>query len=421
MTSENRATPRRRPKTAIREGRLTTKRARTPTMTNVNPAIPNNGQSRPLSLLTLIGCTPVVFFDEYFEAKPLPVTRNDRAYFRGLVSLEDVDRFITTQAVSYPDLFLVNAEREFKAAEYTGPGDAIDVVKLYQLHADGATIVLNQFHRAHAALAELCAALELEFSAPFQTNIYLTPPHAKGFKAHFDTHDVFILQLHGSKRWRLYGTPIVLPLSGQGSEALQDNLGPPSMEVDLHAGDTLYIPRGLVHDAPSLADTSLHATVGILSYTWTDLLLEALASAVLSNAAFRHALPHELLQPAFDRTRARSTFRDLLARFSAIADVDAALDAFIHEFINSRRPRLYGQMAQLQALHDLAMDSVVVRRPILAYSLIEEPSAVRLRCYGNEISFPQSALSAVRYALSHRKFRVGDLPSELDDAGKLVL
>jgi ribosomal protein L16 Arg81 hydroxylase len=389
-------------------------------MTNASGAIPNNGWNKPLSLLTISGCTPAVFFAEYFEAKALPVIRNDAAYFRGLLSPGDIDQFITTRLVAYPDLFLVNAEREIKASEYISQGDAIDVVRMYQLHDKGATIVLNQFHRSHVPLAELCAALELEFSAPFQANIYLTPPQARGFKPHFDTHDVFILQLHGSKRWRLYSTPIALPLSGQGSEALQDNPGPPSLEIDLHAGDTLYIPRGLVHDAPSLDETSLHATVGILSYTWTDLLLEALANTVLSDAAFRHALPHELLRPGFDRAAARRTFRGLLARLAETADANAALDAFIHEFIHSRRPRLYGQMAQLKELGNLTLNSVISLRPGFAYALIEEPSAIRLQCYGNEISFPQSAMSALRYALSQQEFRVGDLPCELDDTGKLV-
>jgi ribosomal protein L16 Arg81 hydroxylase len=390
-------------------------------MTNVNGVILNNGWNKPLSLLTVSGCTPATFFAEYFEVKALPVLRNDAGYFRGLLSLEDIDRFITTRPPIYPDLFLVNAEREIKASEYTDQSDAIDVVRLYQLHDKGATIVLNQFHRAHLPLAELCAALELEFSAPFQANVYLTPPHAKGFKPHFDTHDVFILQLHGSKCWRLYGTPTLLPLAGQGDEALQDNPGAPSLEIDLHPGDTLYIPRGLVHDAPSLDETSLHATVGILSYTWTDLLLEALANTVLSDATFRHALPQELLQSGFDRASAHKTFRDLLTRLAATADADTALDAFIHELINSRRPRLYGQMAQLQAVNSLTLESVVALRPSFAYALIEEPSVIRLQCYGNEISFPQNAASAVRYALSQRAFRIEDLPGELDEAGKLVL
>ena len=82
-----------------------------------------------------------MFFAEYFEARPLVVARDDPDYFRSLLSLDDVDEILTTRAVSYPDVFLTNAEREIKAAEYTGRGDEIDPVRLYQLHAGGATIV----------------------------------------------------------------------------------------------------------------------------------------------------------------------------------------------------------------------------------------------------------------------------------------
>ena len=375
---------------------------------------------RPGSLAEIAGCEPRRFFDQYFEKQALRVSRNDPAYFGSLLSLQDIDKYITTKPVQYPEIFLVNAEREIKAAEYTGSGDAIDPVSLYKLHADGATIVLNQFQRAHPALAELCARLELEFSAPFQANIYLTPPRARGFKAHFDTHDVFILQIHGAKQWRLYSTPVELPLSGQGKEALQEDPGVPRQEIELRAGDTLYIPRGLVHDAPSLDETSLHVTVGILSYTWSDLLLEVLANAVLGDAAFRRALPHDLLRADFDREAARRVFRDLLASFSGSADPDAALDSFAQEFIHSRRPRVHDQLAQLKSLRDLTVSSIVGQRTALAYTLDEDPSGTRLECYGNQIRFPQAAGNAVRYALTHPEFRVGDLP-DLDDSGKLVL
>lgn len=349
------------------------------------------------------------------------VARDDPDYFRRLLSLDDIDQILTTRTGCYPDIFLTNAEREIKAAEYTGRGDEIDPVRLYQLHASGATIVLNHLNTSHAPLAELCAALEAEFSAPFQANIYLTPPRARGFKAHFDTHDVFILQVHGSKRWRLYGTPIALPLSGQGSEAVQEEPGLPVTEFELNAGDTLYIPRGLVHDAPSLDSTSMHITVGILSYTWTDLMLESLADAVLEDPAFRRSLPPGMAQPGFDRTAARATFRKLLDLFAQSANADAALDAFAGEFINTRRPRLRGQMRQIASIADINVDSFVGRHDYLAYSLQEDQTALRLRCYGNEISFPPAAAAGVRFALTAQRFRVGELPGELDDAGKLVL
>ena len=44
---------------------------------------------------------------------------------------------------------------------------------------------------------------------PLQVNAYLTPPGNQGFATHYDTHDVFVLQVDGRKRWRIH--PPVLP------------------------------------------------------------------------------------------------------------------------------------------------------------------------------------------------------------------
>jgi ribosomal protein L16 Arg81 hydroxylase len=95
------------------------------------------------------------------------------------------------------------------------------------------------------SLANLCRAVERTFSSHFQTNIYLSPPHAQGFKTHFDSHDVFVLQVSGSKLWTLYDTGVVLPLRGQAFDPDKHAPGPPTRELTLHSGDVLYCPRGL--------------------------------------------------------------------------------------------------------------------------------------------------------------------------------
>jgi ribosomal protein L16 Arg81 hydroxylase len=186
------------------------------------------------------------FFSAYFESQRLLVRRNRPDFFEELLTLDDVDRILTTAQSTREEVAVVNAANKIKTADYVYGNDRVKVDQLFRLHEAGGTIILNHLHRRHPPLAKLCAALELEFSAPFQTNIYLTPPKAQGFHPHFDTHDVLVLQLAGSKRWQLYGTPIVLALKGHGDYARQDNPGPVSEEFDLRAGDTLYLPRGLV-------------------------------------------------------------------------------------------------------------------------------------------------------------------------------
>lgn len=361
------------------------------------------------------------FFNAYFESQKLVVRRNKPDYFTGLLTLDDIDRILTTLEASDEDISVVDAAREIKPADYVYGDDTIKVDQLFRLHESGATIILNHLHKRHPPLAELCAALEIEFSAPFQTNVYLTPASAQGFKPHFDTHDVFVLQIAGSKRWQLYGTPVDLALKGHGDAARQDDPGPVSEEFELRAGDTLYIPRGLVHDAVSTDESSLHITVGVLSWTWFDVLLEAVERLAAEDRDVRAALPRSFAASDFDAEPFREKFADLAGRIAAKVDAGHIREGFAERFIDRRRPFLRGQMEALARAGNLAPDTLVGCRPYLSYLIREDADAVRVRFHRNEIALPAHAASAIRHALETPRFRPRDLPGELDDAGKVVL
>lgn len=361
------------------------------------------------------------FLARHFEQERLLVQRNRPDYFASLLTLDDVDRIITTLEASDEDISVVSAERQIKYSEYVHADDSIDVDRLYRLHDAGATLILNHLHRRHTPLAELCAALELEFSAPFQTNIYLTPAAAQGFKPHFDTHDVFVLQVAGSKRWQLYGTPLERALKGHGDEARQDDPGPVREEIELRAGDTLYIPRGLVHDAKSTDERSLHITVGMKAWTWFDLMLEAVEDLASRDRAMRAALPPGFAKAGFDRGEARKTFAGLASRLAREVDPDVLLDRFADRFIDGRRPFLRGQMKALERAQGLTPESTVGCRPYLACRVVEDGDSVTVRFHGNGITLPGFAAPALRYALETPRFRIADMPGDLDDAGKVVL
>jgi ribosomal protein L16 Arg81 hydroxylase len=53
-----------------------------------------------------------VFFQEYWERQPLVVKRSQPNYFSSLVSLDEVDRILTTLDLRYPQITLKNADRE---------------------------------------------------------------------------------------------------------------------------------------------------------------------------------------------------------------------------------------------------------------------------------------------------------------------
>ncbi len=361
------------------------------------------------------------FFEEYWEKKPLLIRRNNPAYYGDLLTLKSLDRVLTSHTLTQSNAFIANARNPVDAKDYTFPDGTVDLARLYQKFADGGTIGFNQLHTFVPRLHELCRSLERELSCRFQTNIYMTPPGSQGFPPHYDSHDVIILQVHGTKHWQIFDTPIELPFRGQPFKRDATPVGAVTMEFDLEPGDMFYLPRGIMHDAQTLQGETLHITVGALATTWTEVLLEAVAKMALSDLEFRRALPPGYARTEFDRTKARGTFRELFRRLADKADADAALDHFADDLVSTRTALLEGQLEQVLSISKLRLDDRVGARPALLYRYREMDGQFIVSCYGAEMRLPAYAAEPTRYALETADFAIRDLPGELDDDGKLVL
>jgi ribosomal protein L16 Arg81 hydroxylase len=364
------------------------------------------------------------FFGEYWEEKPLLVTRNRPDYYASLLSIDDIDPLVTVLA---PDTaFVTDSDHPIEVHDMVRSGStladaSLDVVKASQLFAGGATVVVREADKSIASLAALSRELERDISAPFQTNLYMTPAGGKGFDTHYDTHDVFLLQIAGSKEWTIFDAPVRLPLTGQPFDASLHPIGAATMSFVLQAGDFLYIPRGFLHHARSREETSLHVTLGALCYRWADVVIEAMAQLCLADPAFRRALPVGFARADFDAGAARRTFADLMARAVAQASPDRVLDRIADEFVVSRRAIVPGQLAQAARSKDLSVMDEVGVRPAAIYRLLTEGDTLRVRAHGREISLAVEAADAVGFALASTRYRVRDLPGDLDEEEKLTL
>ena len=365
--------------------------------------------------------TAGLFFDEYWERRPLALRRDCSAYYDSVLSLDEIDRVLTTLDLRYPDVTLKNAARDISPEEYTVDGQALDVARLYQLFAEGSTVTLAYMDNVIPSLTKLCRGLESVFCHPFQANVYLTPPGCQGARVHYDTHDVFVLQIAGSKRWITYGAPVELPLRNQHFDPAVHGIGEPELQFELTAGDAVYIPRGHLHAARATNTVSLHVTLGILAYTWTDFLLEAVADTCLSDPAFRKSLPPGFARDAMPERPAREIFGRLLQCLSERTSPATILARFADEFLASCPPLLRGQMAQLAALDHMGVDTVLEARPHLIARVEMASDSVSVHHFGRRIAFPAHVARAVRFALRQGCFAVRDLPGDLDDSGKLTL
>ncbi len=355
------------------------------------------------------------FFLDYWEKKPLVVNRHTPDYFAHLLTLDAIDQVITTSDIRFPDIRVISAAHEIASSDYTMGGGRLKPDSVMKLYQEGGTVILNHQHKWQPALAKFCRALELVFSQPFQTNIYLTPPNAQGFGIHFDTHDVFVLQIAGSKDWKIFDSAIDLPLAGQGFNPTDEDIGETQMTCTLEAGDLLYIPRGILHEASSLDDLSLHATVGILSKTWADFILEAVSQVIVSDPNFRLAMPVGFAQPDFDQSKAETTFHDLLSDLTRKIDFNAVFDTYVNEFVDTRAPLLQGQMKQISQIAGLDSKSTIRLREGVVFRLERGSDTISLSFYGKTIELPFSCEKPLQTLLSANEVILKDLPRDEED------
>lgn len=369
--------------------------------------------------------TPETFFAEYFEKKHLVIKREDAGYFRDLLTLADIDRVITETMLLGENLQLVKKGNAINIDDFTMPSGFVDPVRVAYYFSQGSTVILPQLNRNLPKLAAYCRALETVFSCDLQTNIYMTPDNAQGFKTHYDSHDVLVLQAHGSKTWNIYESPLELPLLSQSFDPKSFQAGEIIDSFVLHAGDMAYLPRGVVHDAIATKEVSLHITTGLLASRWVDVLVDAVIDYARTDPALRASVPPGFANDGVDMAPQLETFHALMAR--AVAGVDPArtLDGFAHTFRSRRLPMVPGQMLQSAGADAIGAGCTVAARPDLIYVISKrantEGDEVLLELYGAEIAFPAHVEESLRAALTGGPFVVGQLPGDLDEAGQAVM
>ena len=355
-----------------------------------------------------------MFRGEHWERRPLVVERDEPGRFDGLLSVADAERLVESGGLRFPAFRLVRSNGAIPLRAYASDlpwrpeplSGTADPGRVAEAFRDGTTIVLQALHHTWPPLARFCRALESELEHPVQANAYYTPRRAQGFAVHHDTHDVLVLQVAGEKRWLVYEPLLELPLRTQRWSRELGEPGPPVLDVTLRAGDTLYLPRGWLHEARTSETDSLHLTIGINVYTWLD-ALRAAVEELADETAARRGVPAEPELP-----------RDLLPRLEERLAPDEVARRRRTRLVETRRPVLDGQLAEVRSLDAVTLDTPLERRPTVLFDL----EGTTLAFEGRRVAFPphvRPELEAI--ASSERPFVARELPGDVDEAGRLVL
>jgi hypothetical protein len=328
--------------------------------------------------------------------------------------VREARRLVTSTGLRYPAFRLVKAGAELHVRDYTEDlswrpvplSATIDVARVAEEFEGGATIVIQALHLHHAPVARFARELEHELGEPVQVNAYYTPKAAQGLPVHHDTHDVFCLQVAGRKRWLVYEPVLELPLKDQRYQRELGEAGEPVLDVTLGPGDTLYLPRGWLHEALTSDVDSLHLTVGVTAYTWLDALKAALEDC-RDDVAFRRSV-----------SDGGGTVEALLGLLEERLGPDDIARRKRDRFIRSRRPILDDQLDQVRSLDRLTIDTPVERRQ----TVIADLDDVTLLFEGKEVVVPEHARPELESLFeASGPIAARELPGMLDDEGRLVL
>ncbi|GAB5364627.1 hypothetical protein AAMO2058_000986000 [Amorphochlora amoebiformis] len=312
------------------------------------------------------------FMNAHFEKKHLLIKRGynvdeaddeSKHYYHGWYSTTSIRSALENHAMHYGrDLDLTKftgGQRKTVNQEGRAMGEAV-----WAKFSGGCSVRILRPQEYSDKVCGMLALMDEFWGRVSGANAYLTPSGTQGFAPHFDDVDVYILQLEGRKRWRLYpprSPNDILPRFS--SENLDpEELPEPILDTVLNPGDLLYAPRGTIHQAVALpgGPPSLHLTLSSgQRCTWTDYLSLLLPAAVQiaaeSDPSFRESAPRRFGgymgvvhsdKTDSDTGRQRAAFKKkVLSLVQKLLDddhlpIDASVDQMYREFMHGRVPPL---------------------------------------------------------------------------------
>ncbi len=364
------------------------------------------------------------FLEAHWEKEPLHLQRQAPGYYAGLFGLEEVERYLFTVRPRGNALKLV-ARGKPNIVFHEQEEASLPVV--YQAFREGYTINLNGVHRHWPAVHTLVDAVRRQLRCYTNVNVYVTGPESQGFDTHHDGHDVFVLQTCGRKRWRLYEVQEELPLEGRETSLRRNDAGgwgEPVREIELSAGDLLYLPRGVPHSAVTGDCCSVHLTIGIRPLLMEAVLSELIRSVVRNDAHWRRAVPLAGARGTRPVPSIQAIKERLLENLGALGPLDSLIETLEEQLLRTEEAVGLGPggyLSSLEHLDALQLDSELECRPGHSGVLSRRGEEVVLTFTGGSLVAPAFCESSLRYILERSRFRVGGLPETLTGEARVTL
>lgn len=365
------------------------------------------------------------FNANYWEKQFLYIKRDCPDFYSSLLSIEDLDKLLHYHRPKGKNLRVVNNQQPMNPSMYENQDGSLNLSQLYKAYADGYSIIVNEIQLFWDPIKSFIQNMRLFMSHNVIGNMYLTPANEKALSPHYDAHDVFVLQVSGEKNWILYDDEnFKTPLLKSFQPIFQREYLTGAREITLKAGDMMYIPRGVPHEAYTTNESSLHITLGVYSTQWIDLITKSLLHLSQNHIELRKALPIGFLNT--DHTNltsleVESNLKNILQKVFNDESILGSFNILEEEFRMGEPPKPDGHFSHLDKMNHIHQESLLIKRENLTSKVIQNPNDVRILFQGNAVKGPKQIANTLEYiSQKSEAFYVKNIPF-LNDENRLKL
>ena len=237
------------------------------------PQAPQNlPLDRPWALLG--GISPQQFMKSYWHKKPLLV--------RGAIPAFELARQIGEplgSSISPQELFKIAGDvavesRLIKAKPWTFTNGPFKKKLIPSIEMTDWTLLLQGMEAKHPAAARVLSWFRFIPDARLDDLMISIAGPGGGVGPHFDSYDVFLIQMSGRRHWRISEQKDLTLNPNLPMKILQDFRV--EQEWDLEPGDMLYLPPHVAHDGIALDAGCQTWSVGFRSQSYKEILQEGL-------------------------------------------------------------------------------------------------------------------------------------------------
>lgn len=367
------------------------------------------------------------FFESYWCTAPIHCPAIRKGRLDDVLTLSDIDRYMQQTHLPAHYFRVAQSDKTYQRDEWSYVQtrrnfDAIHLVdkdRLTQLYNQGATIIIGSAEEQITQLHDFCFKLSQDLGHRIQANVYITPPNAQGLGFHYDTHDVLVLQISGSKHWRLATRAVVNPVQEQPLKPLSQHDIKTKHEYSLQPHDSLYIPRGYVHSATSNDKASVHITLGLHSLRKFDLF------KLVADQAMEHDELRSSILYAANANNDMNHLKKSLANFLDSVDMNQLLSNYRSSTL-SKHAKLAETLQKdrwfsLLTLEDIDLETQVYMPIGISFTTQKNISDTRFTVNNESISVVNYLVPALKSLLTETPRAVGSVTGLISDEGKLHL